>query len=515
MSMSRLSNLIVFIISVYGYIHYVSGLRSKHRVAFVYAGSARTFKEPFVHESQRINLINAFCPPRICQSTIFARISLSDNKHQDENGLPVLDGRGIPIPADEKEKPAIEFALSRLVDIPNNAFHTHSIPLVVTWSDIGTESDEKEMASNFPGIRHKMFRTFDRRRYSMYYNRYKAYEQIFQYEKEHQMQFTWVVHVRLDSIWGEPILPVSYWSTLGPSTNHAFNKFENIENSPIGQRIMHKYLQSHNSTIDSTGASMAFNSKLKLKLTDNSMSRSSLSLKHADPKVNKELKVWVVDTWWCEVPDTFALLPRSLSNAYFSLNGLVKEGAMCLGGPNFDYSAVAYENISSTVFNEEEKQLIKATICPRDEMGHSEMILKRKLQVAGIDLDRGNLGYTTLFMSIVRKDLTDLCFFLESHRIIGWIFDKQFSNMATPMGCFHLMSLWRYQKREHGGMLTRSHMLSSGANHDQFKHHQLISTTTRDPFTSVCRLESRNYTNRVVREYGGINCLLDRKKTDW
>jgi len=97
---------------------------TKHRVAFVYAGSARTFKEPFVHESQRNNLINAFCPPRICQSVVFARISLSDNIHQDEEGMPVLDGKGIPIPADEKEKPAIEFALNRIINIPDYAYHT-------------------------------------------------------------------------------------------------------------------------------------------------------------------------------------------------------------------------------------------------------------------------------------------------------------------------------------------------------------------------------------------------------
>ena len=68
-------------------------------------------------------------------------------------------------------------------------------------------------------------------------------------------------------------------------------------------------------------------------------------------------------------------------------------------------------------------------------------------------------------------------------------------------------------------MLARSWELPTKNNPNSitnnFKHHKLITTTTNEPYVSICRLEAKNYTNHVVSEYGGINCMLDRKKTDW
>jgi hypothetical protein len=44
----------------------------------------------------------------------------------------------------------------------------------------------------------------------------------------------------------------------------------------------------------------------------------------------------VHDSWYTDVPDTFALLPRNTSDAYFLMEPLLDDYAFCLGGPNFD-----------------------------------------------------------------------------------------------------------------------------------------------------------------------------------
>jgi hypothetical protein len=54
----------------------------KDRIAFIFAGSIRSFVFPFVHESLRHNLIRAFCPPSKCIADVFVRISSSDNTHE-------------------------------------------------------------------------------------------------------------------------------------------------------------------------------------------------------------------------------------------------------------------------------------------------------------------------------------------------------------------------------------------------------------------------------------------------
>lgn len=48
-------------------------------------------------------------------------------------------------------------------------------------------------------------------------------------------------------------------------------------------------------------------------------------------------KVWVPDSWYADVPDTFALLPRNRSDIFFSLTMQYKPNkVMCVGGTNFD-----------------------------------------------------------------------------------------------------------------------------------------------------------------------------------
>ena len=66
----------------------------------------------------------------------------------------------------------------------------------------------QEMQLNYPGWNHTVYRENDQRRYSMFFHRCMAYKLALQYEKEHDIRFDWVVLVRLDAAWLEPVLPI-------------------------------------------------------------------------------------------------------------------------------------------------------------------------------------------------------------------------------------------------------------------------------------------------------------------
>jgi hypothetical protein len=64
---------------------------SQTHIAFLFGGSARSLVYPIVHRTIRHNLIHAFCPHTLrCVPHVFARISLSDNRHQEAG----FDARG-------------------------------------------------------------------------------------------------------------------------------------------------------------------------------------------------------------------------------------------------------------------------------------------------------------------------------------------------------------------------------------------------------------------------------------
>ena len=425
----------------------LSVISAKYHAAFVFAGSARSFTEPFVHESIRFNLIHLFCPPKICNSVIFARVSLSDNVHQVDSGLALRNGSGIALAGDLTQKPKIEFALSRLIKIP---YSKRSVPLVVSWADVGGESEKRAIASEFPSFRHRFFNQFDARRYSMYYNRYKSYEQVLTYENEHEMQFNWVIHARLDFFWGESILPIVYWMSIDKSSNHVFGKFDKNIPSNIQKKLV---IQKES-----------------------------------------ELKVWVPDTWWSEVPDTFALIPRNYSNAYFDLNALVADKVMCLGGPNIDQSVASETELIKYNYTQEEIQLSRTMLCVDEDTGGSEQIIKRKLKYTHISLSNSNLGYSTFFTALIRPSLHDVCMYVQSKRLIGWVFDRQYSNNAVYLGCYVLSDFVRYFQPKYTAWPTAS--VSMGL-------------SLKSLFTSTCVLDTSTL------EYTGSNCLLDKHQTDW
>ena len=291
------------------------------RVAFIFAGNGRSFDMYPVYDSLRENLISSFCPVGRCTADVFLRISLTDNIHA---GL--FDSAGLLLSKQVRDASLTSHAISRL-----NVHEEIGGRTLVDWKDIGSEEEKKDMdrylenlsylGNNLLQQRHKIFRALDPRRYSMYFNRWSAYMMAVAEEKRTGVKYSWIVHSRLDTMWGEPIKPLYIWS-----------------------------LQ----------------------------------------------KVWVIDTWDTEVPDTFALLPRNASDAFFSIDGLVQKGVMCLGGPNFNPSTLQHSYLLETLkFSPSDLDIVDSSICTvlywefnvYDEQknatwsngGCSEQILKRKL----------------------------------------------------------------------------------------------------------------------------------------
>ena len=325
-------------------------------VAFVIAGSPRSFIYPAVHESIRLNLISAFCPIDTCSADLFMRISASDNTHM-LNGHAVVDGKGIRIAADVKELPLIQHALHRLHMAVRGV-------MKVNWVDVGSSAELEEMKAHFNSTRHRVFRELDPRRYSMYFGRWAAFQQAKLYEREQGLHYSWFVHTRFDMAFGEPIQPYYQWSSK---------------------------------------------------------------------------KMWVHDMWAWDVPDIFALLPAEFADTYYSLDLLVQDNAMCLGGPNFSNATVEYSQLMKRGFDEEDLKTTKLVMCKDQTDGWSERILKRKLKLASVSLASKNIGFASIFSFVLRKSYEDLCQYLHPKVFFGWLWKIQHTNGAMYAGCINFV----------------------------------------------------------------------------
>jgi len=84
-------------------------------------------------------------------------------------------------------------------------------PTTIEYFSLSTQLDE--MRKVYPDPVHEVFRMNDRRRYSMYFHRCMAYRMVLRYEEEHRMKFDWVVLVRLDAQWLDPVLPIESYAS--------------------------------------------------------------------------------------------------------------------------------------------------------------------------------------------------------------------------------------------------------------------------------------------------------------
>ncbi len=155
------------------------------KIAYMFSGSPRSFTCAKVHWSIKMYLLDALHH----ESYVFVRVSTVDNDN-------VHTAEGVYIPTVLKEN-----ELNETLKILN--------PRVVEY--ISLKDETSDMQSNYPGERHTVFRIHDRRRYSMYYHRCMTYKMVTAYEKEHRIKFDWVIMARLDTMWLEPLLPISFY----------------------------------------------------------------------------------------------------------------------------------------------------------------------------------------------------------------------------------------------------------------------------------------------------------------
>lgn len=173
------------------------------RIAFIFAGSPRSVVLPVVHNSIRENLIAAFCPVALCKADVFVRLSLTDNRHEGTGasslGVHVTIDPNLVLKQSHK-------ALGELTKLPNVAMFFNQI-------DIGSNEEKLEMyETTRENFKQRIYQDLDPRRYSMYFNRWKAYTMMVEKEQEARQPYTWVVHARLDQIWWTPIPRWDYWS---------------------------------------------------------------------------------------------------------------------------------------------------------------------------------------------------------------------------------------------------------------------------------------------------------------
>jgi len=155
--------------------------KSAAKIAYIFAGSARSFACPKVHWSIKAHLIDALGG----DPHVFVRMSMEDNVNV-KTGLGVLKN----IEYDED--------VNNLLKVLN--------PKKVEFFSFSNQSID--MQRLHPEPIHTAFRENDLRRYSMFFHRCQAYKLAMQYEKENNMRFDWVVLVRVDAAWLEPILPI-------------------------------------------------------------------------------------------------------------------------------------------------------------------------------------------------------------------------------------------------------------------------------------------------------------------
>ena len=157
-------------------------VKSETKIAYIFAGSARSFVCPKVHWSIKAHLIDALGG----DPHVFVRMSMEDNVN-------VKTGLGVLKTLDYGESDVN--SLLKLLNPKKVEFFSFSKQI-------------EDMQRLHPEEIHTAFRENDLRRYSMFFHRCQAYKLALEYEKENNMRFDWVVLVRVDAAWLEPILPI-------------------------------------------------------------------------------------------------------------------------------------------------------------------------------------------------------------------------------------------------------------------------------------------------------------------
>jgi hypothetical protein len=156
------------------------------KIAYIFAGSARSFICPRVHWSIKFNALDAFGG----EPYTFVRISTEDNQN-------VRTGTGKVFSPKYNEQ-----EINETLKLLN--------PRVVEYFTLAHE--EEDMKKHYPGTAHRVFRENDRRRYSMFFHRCMGYKLVLNYERAKNIKFDWVVLIRLDTAWSGPVHPIDEYS---------------------------------------------------------------------------------------------------------------------------------------------------------------------------------------------------------------------------------------------------------------------------------------------------------------
>jgi hypothetical protein len=340
------------------------------RVAYLFAGSARSFIIAPVRISIKKNLIQSFCPSHVnCDYDIFMYVSPVDNipdgfnasgafaKHRDNSLGEIMASIDYM-----KAKPTGTGTSSSTSQVIYQIYH------------IGGEDEKKAMLEYSTDIRHRIYRELDSRRYSMYFSRFKAYDMMRKHEQILGQQYDWVVHARFDAAWGSPITPFftyqpgkiytpNTWMTEVPDTFAIMSRnlshiFFDIES------FMHPYsfcLGGPN-----------FNSSI---LTAHELRRLQYNSTEITAIMKEDCRV--------KFPD-MSIVPNQETNISWSLAGI------------------------------------------------SEYILSRALERQGYEMYRGGLELRPYYMFIVRQAYEPVCFYLGTNYIQGLATNRA-NPMTTPM----------------------------------------------------------------------------------
>ena len=156
---------------------------SKLRVAICMGGFARSFVAPKVHRSIKEYVLDALGG----SADVFMRVSKEDSVHGDGIGSKGKKVAGV-------DQGALKAAMGALNPVRSEYF--------------SPSTEQAEMRELFPGRRHEVFRRLDPRRYSMWYNRYKAFLMATKYAAEQGFEYHWFAMVRFDGIFVLPLPPL-------------------------------------------------------------------------------------------------------------------------------------------------------------------------------------------------------------------------------------------------------------------------------------------------------------------
>jgi len=140
--------------------------------------------------------------------------------------------------------------------------------------------------------------------------------------------------------------------------------------------------------------------------------------------MSSDRDVWVHDTYFADVPDTFAYISsRDAAHSYFSLQLLVHHNVACLGGPDFNQTLVKPRLVDRGV-----EETSAVPWCADLSAGFSEHILKRKFSA-------GNLTprYIPAGAAILRPVKWLNCQPLRPRFLIGWA--KHYASLTPNLIC--------------------------------------------------------------------------------